>query len=289
MDDMTNPSVIKRYAQAHGFYLKKSMGQNFLIDGNIARRITNAACLSENDYVLEIGPGAGALTQYLINDAKHVFAVEMDSFACKILQEAFSGADNLTIINQDILKCELTDLLKDISGRIVCVSNLPYYITSPIIMKLLKSRISFESIIVMLQKEAAMRLRAKPGTKDYSSFTIAVEYYAQTQFLFDVPKSVFMPVPKVDSAVMKLSPRKQPFVDVKDVGLFFDVLKAGFAMRRKTLANCLNTALGIDKIDIVRILGDMGLEPACRGEKLTIQQFALLSDKIYGLIEEKKT
>ncbi len=284
MEDMTSPAVIKKYADRHRFFAKKNLGQNFLADANIARKITDAACISETDDVLEIGPGFGALTQFMLPKAKSVTAVEIDPFACSVLADAFAGADNLRIVHADILKTDLADLTGRRRGGLIAVSNLPYYITSPILLKLLSEGVRFDRIVVMMQKEAAARISGAPGTKDYSSFTVALDYYAEAEHLFSVPSTVFYPRPNVDSSVGMLVPRTSPKITVRDEATFFKTVRAGFAMRRKTLLNCLSAAFPLSKEKLSALIASAGIDPLTRAERLTIEQFGRLSDAIYAHI-----
>lgn len=284
MDDMTNPAVIRKYADKYRFFAKKNLGQNFLSDANTAKKITEAAGISEYDTVLEIGPGFGALTQYMLAKAKHVTAVEIDPFACKVLAEVFGGADNLTVVHADILKTDLNALVGKHEEGLIAVSNLPYYITSPIIMKLLSGNVHFDRITVMMQKETAARLGGKVGSKDYSSFTVAMEYYAETEYLFPVPKAVFYPQPNVDSSVSMIIPRKSPKITVKNEEMFFKTVRAGFATRRKTLLNCMSAAFPLSKEELADIIASAGIAPLDRAERLTVEDFGRLSDAIYEKI-----
>ncbi len=234
--------------------------------------------------MLEIGPGFGALTQFMLPKAKSVTAVEIDPFACSVLADAFAGADNLRIVNTDILKTDLAELVGRREGGLIAVSNLPYYITSPIIMKLLSENVRFDRIVVMMQKETAARLSGKPGTKDYSSFTVALDYYAETEQLFTVPNTVFYPRPNVDSSVGMIRPRTAPKIAVKNETIFFKTVRAGFAMRRKTLLNCLSAAFPLPKEKLAELISAAGIDPLTRAERLTIGEFGRLSDAIYANI-----
>lgn len=287
---MTNLSRIKYLADKSGFYFKKDLGQSFLIDANIARKIADAAAADKPDAIIEVGPGFGAITELLCAEVKEVVAIEIDPVAVKMLSEALGGKDNLKIVHADFLKYDLDGLLAEFAGenkKVCAVSNLPYYITSPVIIKLLKAKVPLESVTVMLQKEAALRLNAKVSTRDYSSFTVAVNYYAQVEKLFDVTKNVFYPAPKIDSSVVRLIPRKIPPVNVIDKDLFFETVKAGFSTRRKTLLNCVSAYFSIPKASAEEILNTAGIPPSARAETLDIRQFAVLADAIYKHRDKK--
>lgn len=281
---LTNPAAIKAIMNKYDFYFKKDLGQNFLIDGNIADKIASAPVFTGEELAIEVGPGIGALTELLCEYAKKVIAVEIDPFALTMLKDLFATTDNIEFVHSDILKVDLHELLKDYLDHpenISVVSNLPYYITSPVILKFLESGIKFRNITVMLQKEVAKRLAAKVGTKDYSSFTIAVHYYAEVEYLFDVSRNVFMPAPNVDSAVIQLTPRKTPIINIKDEETFFRTVRAGFAMRRKTLLNCLSTGFSLSKDDVRAIMANAGIQENARAESLTMEELGILSDCIY--------
>lgn len=284
MGRLTKPSVIKEYMRKHHFFFKKDLGQNFLIDDAIAEKIVDALNLNGTETVLEIGPGIGALTEILVQNAKHVIAVEIDPFSVKMLTDIFDGQESLTLLHKDILKTDLKELLKeavDSGSGIAAVSNLPYYITSAVIMKLLEDNLPFTSIVVMMQKEVAARIGASSNTKDYSVFTLALEYYAQAQTLFNVPRTVFMPAPNVDSVVVKITPRKTPAVKVKNEALFFKTVRAGFSMRRKTMLNCISAGFNLPKDQVRLLLEKSGIEENSRAENLSIEHFALLADIIF--------
>lgn len=284
---LTNPAAIKAIMNKYDFYFKKDLGQNFLIDGNIAEKIASAPDFTGDELAIEVGPGIGALTELLCDYAKKVIAVEIDPFALTMLRDLFAMTDNIEFVHSDILKVDLNELLKDYlhdPENICVVSNLPYYITSPVILKFLESGIKFKNITVMLQKEVAKRLAAKVGTKDYSSFTIAVHYYAEVEYLFDVSRNVFMPSPNVDSAVIRLTPRKTPVINIRDEETFFRTVRAGFAMRRKTLLNCLSTGFSLSKDDVRSIMADAGIAENARAESLTMQQLGTLSDSVYAYL-----
>jgi len=240
--DIATPGRTKEILARYGFSFKKSLGQNFLIDTNILRKIVDAAGISGDTGAIEIGPGIGALTEQLARRAKKVVAFEIDSRLLPILADTLSAYDNVRIIHQDVLKADLHAVIAEefaeVSDRMV-VANLPYYVTTPIIMKLLTERLPIRGMVVMMQKEVADRLAAKPGTKDYGSLTIAVQYYTEAEVVMTVPRTVFMPQPNVDSAVIRLTKRSHPPVAVEDEEVFFQVVRASFAQRRKTLLNNL--------------------------------------------------
>ncbi len=284
MGQLTKPSVIKEYMRKYNFFFKKDLGQNFLIDDTIAEKIVDALQLKGNETVLEIGPGIGALTEILLKKVAQVIAVEIDPFAVKMLTDVFGGQANLTLLQKDILKTDLKELLKqeiDSGKEIAAISNLPYYITSAVIMKLLEEKIPFTSIVVMMQKEVAARIGTSSHTKDYSVFTLALEYYAEAKQLFDVSRNVFMPAPNVDSVVVKITPRKTPAVKVKNEALFFKTLRASFAMRRKTMLNCISSGFSLPKDQVKILLESSGIEENARAESLPIEQFALLADALF--------
>ncbi|KDE50774.1 16S rRNA (adenine(1518)-N(6)/adenine(1519)-N(6))-dimethyltransferase RsmA [Geobacillus sp. CAMR5420] len=287
--DIATPRRTKEILERYGFSFKKSLGQNFLIDANILRKIVDVADISPDTGAIEIGPGIGALTEQLARRAKKVVAFEIDGRLLPILADTLSPYDNVRIFHQDVLKADLhaviAEELADVSDRMV-VANLPYYVTTPIIMKLLTERLPIRGMVVMLQKEVADRLAAKPGTKDYGSLTIAVQYYTEAEVVMTVPRTVFMPQPNVDSAVIRLVKRQHPPVVVDDEGVFFQVVRASFAQRRKTLFNNLTNNLPggkENKEKIERVLVALGIDPRRRGETLDIAEFASLSNALAPL------
>ncbi len=281
--------ILKRYP----FVFKKKFGQNFLIDSNVLNEIIEAADLSEEDYVLEIGPGIGCVTQELLPYAKKVIAIEIDKLLIPILKDNFKELDNLELINEDILKVDLEALIKEemkdeMPGKkIKVVANLPYYITTPIIMMLLEKRLPIETITVMVQKEVALRLAAEPGTKQYGAITVALHYYASSYLVTDVPRECFMPSPNVDSAVIQLKIHDEPPVEVKDETLLFRLVKASFSQRRKTLLNTLFSQgdLNIPKDELKTLLDDSGIGASIRGETLSLEGFAKLTNVIWDYKE----
>lgn len=285
----TNKNTISEITSKYDFRFKKDLGQNFLTDENIVLKIVDALELKDDEVVLEVGPGMGSLTQKLADRAYKVYAVEIDSRAVEMLKETLSEYDNIEIINKDILKTNLKDILdeeiKD-GRKIKFISNLPYYITSPILMKVLEDEVEFKNIVVMLQKEVATRLNAKVNSKDYSSFTVAVDYYADVERLFNVPKTVFVPMPKVDSTVLRITPRKKDGIEVKDEKVFFKVVKAAFLNRRKMVFNSLANGLSLNKDLLKQALINSGLDEKVRAENITIEQFAKLSNEINSFINK---
>ena len=276
--------IINRYP----FAFKKKFGQNFLINRGILNQIIKAAELTDEDYVLEIGPGIGCVTQELLVHAKKVIAVEIDKMLIPILEDNFGQYSNFKLINNDILKVDLHELLKDKKFKVV--ANLPYYITTPIIMMLLEERLPIETITVMVQKEVALRMDAKPGTKQYGAITVALNYYASSYLVTNVPRDCFMPSPNVDSAVIQLRLHDEPPVKVKDEELLFKIVKAAFSQRRKTLLNTLFSqgGLGIAKEELKVILDNSGIGASVRGETLSLQDFAMLTDIIIEYKEDNK-
>lgn len=285
-DKLYSPKVMTDVLKKYKFRFSKSLGQNFLIDGNILDKICDGINLDENDEVIEIGPGIGTLTQALAEHAKKVVAIELDKKLLPILDDTLSDYENVEIVNGDVLKLNLNNLIEEKFGgkKVKLAANLPYYITTPIIMRLLEEKINLKSIIVMVQKEVAERMTSGPGSKAYGSLSIAVGYYSNAEIVTIVPKNVFIPKPNVDSAVIKLDIYDKPKVEVKDEELFFKVIKGAFRLRRKTLVNSLSSSdVGINKENIKEILNKLDIKENIRGEKLSIEQFALLSDNIYDL------
>ncbi len=267
----------------HGFKISKSLGQNFLIDRNILERIIKIAGITKEDCIIEIGPGIGNLTQYIAEAAKFVVAVEIDKALIPILKDTLRDYSNIEIINEDILKIDLHKLIGDRfqNQKIKVVANLPYYVTTPIIMKFLEERVPVESLTVMVQKEVARRIQAEPGTKDYGSLSIAAQYYSEPNILLNVPPSVFIPQPNVESAVIKLEILKVPKVDVEKEDLFFTLVRDAFGKRRKTILNALNTGnLKLDKNLLKGILYESNIDENRRGETLSIEEYALLSNNL---------
>lgn len=274
--------------QKYQFNFQKKFGQNFLIDSNILDKIVQSAEVTKEDCVLEIGPGIGTMTQYLAEAAREVVAVEIDKNLIPILKDTLSEYDNVTVINEDILKVDLNQIVQDKNGGrpIKVVANLPYYITTPIIMGLFENHVPLKSITIMVQKEVADRMQVGPGTKDYGALSLAVQYYAKPEIITRVPASCFMPRPNVDSTVIRLERYEEPPVFVKDEKYLFAVIRASFNQRRKTLANGLTNAgnLGVNRQLVEEALTQMGLSATVRGEVLTLSQFAELSNYLAGKI-----
>ena len=277
-----NPQNTIEVLQKYNFSFQKKFGQNFLIDTHVLDKIIQSANITKDDMVLEIGPGIGTMTQYLAEAAGKVAAVEIDKNLIPILEDTLSEYDNVMVINDDVLKVDIRGLVeKENGGRPVkVVANLPYYITTPIIMGLFESHVPLESITVMVQKEVADRMQVGPGTKDYGALSLAVQYYAEPYIVANVPPNCFMPRPAVGSAVIRLTRHQKPPVEVMDEKLMFRLIRASFNQRRKTLQNGLynSSELRIPKEKTVAALEEMGLTPTIRGEKLSLEEFAQLSD-----------
>ncbi len=284
-----NPQKTIEIIQKYQFAFQKKFGQNFLIDSRVLDKIIGAAGVTKDDMVLEIGPGIGTMTQCLAESARQVVAVEIDRNLIPILEETLKDYNNVTVINEDILKLDIKELaLRYNEGRpIKVVANLPYYITTPIIMGLFESGVPIDNITVMVQKEVAERMQAGPGTKDYGALSLAVQYYAQPYIAANVPPNCFIPRPGVGSAVIRLTRHEKPPVEVTDPGLMFDLIRASFNQRRKTLQNSINNAqnLNFTKEQVAAAIAELGLPAAVRGETLTLEQFAQLANT---LIENKK-
>lgn len=282
MADLGKPQNTIAVLQKYNFNFQKKFGQNFLIDTRVLDRIINAAEITKEDFVLEIGPGIGTMTQYLCESAREVAAVEIDRNLIPILNDTLREYQNVEVWNEDILKVDINRLAQEKNqGRpIKVVANLPYYITTPIIMGLFESHVPVESITVMVQKEVAERMQAKPGTKDYGALSLAVQYYAKPEVVANVPPNCFIPRPKVGSAVICLTRHQEKIVQAKDEDFMFRIIRASFNQRRKTLVNALNNApnLPLEKEQIITTLEELGLNPNIRGEALTLEQFAQLSN-----------
>ncbi|OME86403.1 MULTISPECIES: 16S rRNA (adenine(1518)-N(6)/adenine(1519)-N(6))-dimethyltransferase RsmA [Paenibacillus] len=287
IEDISTPRRTKEIISRHGFSFKKSLGQNFLIDQNILYKIVEAAGLDEDKGALEIGPGIGALTEKLAQTAGTVTAVEIDQRLIPILREVLEPYENVKVHHGDVLKVDLHELFRqDFAGvsKVSVVANLPYYVTTPILMKLLEEKLPLENIVVMIQKEVAERMAAAPGSKDYGSLSIAVQYYSEPKLVCIVPHTVFIPQPNVASAVIRLAVREQPPVSVEDEGFFFEVVQASFAQRRKTIANNLKSRFfpGEGRERLEQLLKEAGIEPSRRGETLSIEEYARLSNILYN-------
>lgn len=275
---LSNPKETIQVIQKYQFAFQKKFGQNFLIDPHVLDKIIAAAQISKDDCVLEIGPGIGTLTQYLAENARQVVAVEIDSNLIPILEETLKDYPNVTVINEDILKVDMEGLAKEYNqGRPIKVAaNLPYYITTPIIMSLFEQQVPVDNITVMVQKEVADRMQAGPGTKDYGALSLAVQYYAKPYIAANVPPNCFIPRPNVGSAVIRLTRHETPPVQAEDPALMFKIIRASFNQRRKTLVNSLNNSpeLSCTKEEAAAALEHLGLPPAVRGEALTLEEFA---------------
>ena len=282
MATLGNPKNTIEVLQKYHFNFQKKFGQNFLINTSILEEIIDAAEITREDFVLEIGPGIGTMTQYLCEAAREVVAVEIDTNLIPILGDTLSAYDNVEVMNADILKVDIAKLADERNGGkpIKVVANLPYYITTPIIMGLFESHVPIDSITIMVQKEVADRMQVGPGTKDYGALSLAVQYYAKPEIVANVPPNCFIPRPNVGSAVIRLTRYEEPPVQVKDEKKMFALIRASFNQRRKTLVNGLGNAglPGITKESAAAALAQMGLSPTVRGEALTLEQFARLSD-----------
>ncbi len=280
MEKLSNPQVTIEIIKKYNFAFQKRFGQNFLIDGHVIEKIIKAADIGKEDVVLEIGPGIGTMTQYLAEAAGKVYAVEIDKNLLPILADTLSEYDNVEVINEDILKLDIEELVKEEKGNLKVVANLPYYITTPIIMGLLENHIPAKSITVMVQKEVAERIKAGPGSKDYGALSLAVQYYAEPYIAANVPPNCFMPRPNVGSAVIRLTNWDNPPVSVRDEKLMFKLIRASFNQRRKTLQNGINNSpeLSFTKEQVAEALIKLGKNENIRGEALTLSEFAKLSD-----------
>lgn len=279
--DLTSPVQLKELLRRYNLHPKKRLGQNFLVDRNVLGKILDAADIREGDAVLEIGAGAGVLTLALAERGARVVAVEVDRALTAVLSEVLAGYPNVTIVNADILSLDLPQLLTGHFGeaKVKVIGNLPYYITSPIIAELLQARDRIERIVLMVQKEVAERLKASPGTKDYGSMSVFVQYYSEPEIVAHVSKNVFLPPPDVSSAIIRLMPRAKPPVDVPGDELFFDVVHCAFGQRRKTLLNSLSDcpALGLSKDQVSQVLHNAGIDPSRRAETLSLDEFAQIA------------
>ena len=276
------PSATKEIINKYSFAFQKKFGQNFLIDSNVLESIIRGAEITKDDFVLEIGPGIGTMTQYLCEAARQVVAVEIDKMLIPILGDTLSEYDNVEVINQDVLKVDIKSLAEEKNNGkpIKVVANLPYYITTPIIMGLFESGVPIDSITIMVQKEVADRMQTGPGSKDYGALSLAVQYYATAKVILNVSATCFMPRPNVDSAVIKLTRHKEPTVNVADEKLMFKIIRASFNQRRKTLVNGLKNSpeLSFSKEQIVKAIEKIGKPETIRGEALTLEEFAELAN-----------
>lgn len=277
-----SPSEIREIRDRFGFRNSKSLGQNFLTDKNIIDRIIEGSGIGPDDLVIEIGPGIGVITREAAQAAKKVIAVEIDTDLLPVLQYTLGDLDNVEVVNQDILKTDLKELIadEDFSGKVRVIGNLPYYITTPIIMKLLEEDIGAETITVMMQKEVADRLKAAPGKKECGAISLMVQYFSEVTELVKVPKTVFVPQPKVDSTVLRLDVRKEKQIPVEDEEYLFKVIKAGFAQRRKTIANSLSVLGDVTREEIHTALETAGIDPVRRGETLDLSEYGKLAEAL---------
>ncbi len=282
MATLGNPQETIAVLNKYKFVFQKKFGQNFLIDTHVLDKIIRAAEITKDDFVLEIGPGIGTMTQYLCEHAREVAAVEIDNALIPVLQDTLSAYDNVEVIHEDILKVDINRLVQEKNGGrpIKVVANLPYYITTPIIMGLFESHVPMESITIMVQKEVADRMKTGPGSKDYGALSLAVQYYAKPEIVANVPPNCFMPRPNVGSAVIRLTRHPKPPVDVEDEGLMFRIIRAAFNQRRKTLVNGLKNGLqpSVEKEALESAIRELGKPLTVRGETLTLEEFAALSN-----------
>lgn len=286
--DIATPNRTKEILKKYGFSFKKSLGQNFLIDTNVLNNIVDCAELQENSGAIEIGPGIGALTEQIAKRCEKVVAFEIDQRLLPILKETLTPYPHVNIVHSDVLEADIHNVIKAYfkdEQDLMVIANLPYYVTTPILMKLLEEKLPIRGIVVMIQKEVAQRIAAKPGTKEYGSLSIAAQYYAEASTEMVVPKTVFVPQPNVDSAVLKLTIRKEPAVQVNDEEFFFKLIKASFAQRRKTLINNLinNLFTKNEKEKVEEALYKCNIDPKRRGETLSMEEFGLLADYLLQL------
>lgn len=285
MGNLGNPKNTIEILNKYSFVMQKKFGQNFLIDNHVLEKIVRAADITKDDFVLEIGPGIGTLTQYLCETARRVLAVEIDKKLIPILEETLAEYTNIDILNEDILKLDIASVVREYNNNrpIKVVANLPYYITTPIIMNLFEKHIPLAGITIMIQKEVADRIQAGPGTKDYGSLSLAVQYYAKPYIAANVPPNCFMPRPKVGSAVINLTPHEKAQYQVENEKLLFSLIRASFNQRRKTLANGINNYEGLtfSKDDVLKTLEALDISKDIRGEALTLEQFIGIANHLY--------
>ena len=286
MEKLSNINTVKEILSKHGFTFSKALGQNFLINPSVCPRMAMECGVDENSGVIEVGPGIGVLTNELAKRAKKVIAVELDKRLLPVLEETLGEYENVKVINEDVMKLDLNKLIEEeFEGMNVCVcANLPYYITSPIVMRLLEEKLNVSSITVMVQKEAAQRICANVGTRQCGAVTAAVWYYSEPELLFNVSSGSFMPAPKVDSAVIRLNIRKEPPVSVKSEEVFFKTIKAAFSQRRKNIANSLSGSLSVGKQEIISVLEDCGIPASKRAEELTLENLGKIADRLCDII-----
>lgn len=287
MDKIASPKKTKEIISEYQFKFSKSLGQNFLIDENILEKIVIGSQVTKGDYVIEVGPGIGSLTQYIAEKAKSVLAIEIDKSLIPILDRTLAGYSNVKVINEDVLKLDLHKIMaeefKEPDAKIKVIANLPYYVTTPIVMKFLEEKLPIDSMTIMIQQEVAKRMEAMPSTKDYGALSIAVQYYSNPRIIAKVPPSVFIPQPKVDSIVIRLDILDKPRVKVEDEKLFFAIVKDAFSKRRKTLLNALSTGnLKLEKELLKEVFEKIDINPQRRGETLSIEEFALIANEIFN-------
>lgn len=289
MDRLSSHRKTKEVVDKHGFKFSKSLGQNFLIDDNVIDRILDGARLSKGDKIIEVGPGIGTLTREMGRVADKVVAIEIDKTLIPILKDTLDEFENIEVINQDILKVNVEDLVKEKlnGGPVKLVANLPYYITTPIVMKFLEEDIPVTDIVVMVQKEVADRMNANPGTKDYGALSVAVQYYCDTEIVAKAPRHIFIPQPNVDSTVIGLHVREERKYNVDSEDIFFKTVKAAFGQRRKTLLNALGTLGFLNKDEIREVLNEANIDEKRRGETLSIEEFANLSNCVNKRVPSK--
>ncbi|MDD4111520.1 MAG: 16S rRNA (adenine(1518)-N(6)/adenine(1519)-N(6))-dimethyltransferase RsmA [Herbinix sp.] len=284
MGTLGNPKNTIEILNKYSFAFQKKFGQNFLIDNHVLGKIVRAADITEDDFVLEIGPGIGTLTQYLCESAREVLAIEIDKKLIPILQETLADYDNVSILNEDILKVDIASLVKEYNNNkpVKVVANLPYYITTPIIMDLFEKHVPLSGVTIMIQKEVADRIKAGPGSKEYGALSLAVQYYAKPYIAANVPPNCFMPRPKIGSAVINLTPHQTPPFNVENESLLFSLIRASFNQRRKTLVNGIYNYEGLhfSKEDIIGVLDAMGIPNNIRGEALSLEQFVGISNHL---------
>lgn len=290
MDRLSSHKATKEVVQKHNFKFSKSLGQNFLIDTNVIDRILEGARVKEGDYVIEVGPGIGTLTKEMGRTAEKVVAIEIDKTLIPILEETLKDFPNIEVINQDILKVDVQELVKEKlnGGPVKLIANLPYYITTPIVMKFLEEDIPVTDIVVMVQKEVADRMNAEPNSKDYGALSVAVQYYCDTEIVAKAPRHMFMPQPNVDSTVIGLHVREEKKYNVDNEDVFFKTVKASFGQRRKTLLNSLGGLGFLSKDQIREALQEANIDEKRRGETLSIDEFASLSNAVNRIHEENK-
>ena len=290
MYNLTDIGTIKDILSRHGFHFSKALGQNFIVNPSVCPRMAQESGIDGESGVIEIGAGIGVLTAELAKRAKKVVCIELDSKLLPILDETLADFDNVEIINQDVLKTDLAALIEEKFGGMpvyVC-ANLPYYITSPVIMTLLESRLPIEAVTVMVQREAAQRLCAPVGSRNAGAVTVAVNYYSEAEKLFDVSAGSFMPAPKVDSCVIRMNIRKEPEIKISDEAMFFKMVRAAFGQRRKTASNSISSGMGVPKETVIRAIEECGFPPSVRTESLKMDELALLSEKMCNLLKTDK-